>query len=87
MCTAADAMMAAGAKSVLALVSHCVMSADAPVKIDKSQLEEIVFTNSIPYRNPIPCRKLKQLSVANMFAETIYRVYCNESISTQYLIK
>lgn len=86
-CTAANAMMEAGAKSVRALCSHCVMSDDAPTKVDNSQLEEIVFTNTIPYHNPLPCRKLKQLSVAKMFAETIYRVYCNESISTQYLIK
>ncbi len=86
-CAAADAMVAAGAKSVRALVSHCVMSADAPVKVDNSKLEEIVFTNSIPYRNPVPCRKLKQLSIAVMFAETIHRVTCNESISTQYIIK
>ena len=86
-CTAADAMKAAGATTVRALVSHCVMSADAPVKVNNSQLEEIVFTNSIPYRNAVPCTKLKQLSVASMFAETIYRVYCNESISSQYLIK
>lgn len=86
-CTAADAMMDAGAKSVRALVSHCVMSGPAPERIDASKLDEIVFTNSIPYRNPVPCKKLKQISIAQMFAETIQRVYNNESISTQYLIK
>jgi ribose-phosphate pyrophosphokinase len=80
-------MMEAGAKSVRALASHCVMSGDAPVRVDNSCLEEIVFTNSIPYRNPVPCKKLKQLSVAQMFAETIRRVISNESISSQYLIK
>ena len=86
-CKAGDVMMEAGAKSVRALASHCVMSGDAPVRVDNSCLEEIVFTNSIPYRNPIPCKKLKQLSVAQMFAETIRRVISNESISSQYLIK
>ena len=86
-CKAGDVMMEAGAKSVRALASHCVMSGDAPVRVDNSQLEEIVFTNSIPYRNPIPCKKLKQVSVAQMFAETIRRVISNESISSQYLIK
>ena len=40
-----------------------------------------------PYRNPIPCKKLKQISIAQMFAETIRRVISNESISSQYLIK
>ena len=86
-CKAGDVMMEAGAKSVRALASHCVMSGDAPVRVDNSQLEEIIFTNSIPYRNSIPCKKLKQLSVAQMFAETIRRVISNESISSQYLIK
>ena len=86
-CKAGDAMMEAGAKSVRALASHCVMSGDAPVRVDNSCLEEIVFTNSIPYRNSVPCKKLKQLSVAQMFAETIRRVISNESISSQYLIK
>ena len=86
-CKAGDAMMEAGAKSVRAIASHCVMSGDAPVRVDNSCLEEIVFTNSIPYRNPIPCKKLKQVSIAQMFAETIRRVISNESISSQYLIK
>lgn len=86
-CKAADEMKQAGATSVRALASHCVMSGDAPIRVDSSELEEIVFTNSIPYRNNIPCRKLKQISIAKMFAETINRVINNESISSQYLIK
>lgn len=86
-CTAANAMIDAGAKSVRALCSHCVMSGDAPKKVDASKLEEIVFTNSIPYQNPIPCKKLKQISIAQMFAETIRRAYQNESISSTYVIK
>lgn len=86
-CKAGDVMMEAGAKSVRAIASHCVMSGDAPVRVDNSQLEEIVFTNSIPYRNPIPCKKLKQVSIAQMFAETIRRIIENESISSQYIIK
>ena len=86
-CKAGDVMKEAGAKSVRAIASHCVMSGDAPVRVDNSSLEEIVFTNSIPYRNNIPCKKLKQLSIAQMFAETIRRVIKNESISSQYVIK
>ncbi|MBO5932630.1 MAG: ribose-phosphate pyrophosphokinase [Bacteroidaceae bacterium] len=86
-CKAADVMKEAGAKSVRAIASHCVMSGNAPIRVDESQLEEIVFTNSIPYKNPIPCKKLKQISVAEMFAETINRVITNESISSQYVIK
>jgi len=81
---AADIMKEAGALSVRACASHCVMSGPATERVNASALEEIVFTDSIPY-----CKdssKVKQLSVADMFAETIRRVVSNESISSQYLV-
>ena len=81
---AADIMKQAGAKSVRACASHCVMSGPASERVQNSALEEIVFTDSIPYSNR--CAKVKQLSVADMFAETIRRVVDNESISSQYLV-
>lgn len=81
---AADIMKAAGAKSVRACASHCVMSGPASERVQDSALEEIVFTDSIPYSNR--CAKVKQLSVADMFAETIRRVVNNQSISSQYLV-
>ena len=81
---AADLMMASGAKSVRACASHCVMSGPASDRVQESSLEEIVFTDSIPYTNR--CSKVKQLSVADLFAETIQRVVNNESISSQYLV-
>ena len=82
--TAADMMKQAGARSVRACASHCVMSGPASERVQNSALEEIVFTDSIPYAQR--CAKVKQLSVADMFAETIQRVLSNESISDQYLI-
>ena len=81
---AADIMKAAGATSVRACASHCVMSGKANENVQNSALEEIVFTDSIPYSNR--CPKVKQISVADMFAETIRRVVNNQSISSQYLI-
>ena len=81
---AADVMKAAGAKSVRACASHCVMSGPASDRVQESALEEIVFTDSIPYTNR--SSKVKQLSVAGIFAETIRRVVNNESISSQYLV-
>ena len=81
---AADIMKQAGAKSVRACASHCVMSGPASERVQNSALEEIVFTDSIPYS--LRCAKVKQLSVADMFAETITRVVNNESISDQYLV-
>ena len=81
---AADVMKNAGAISVRALASHAVMSGPATERVQTSSIEEIVFTDSIPYTQR--CSKIKQLSVADMFAETIRRVINNESISSQYLI-
>ena len=81
---AADIMKEAGATSVRAIASHCVMSGPASERVQNSQLEELVFTDSIPYSNR--CAKVKQLSIADMFAETIRRVMTNESISSQYLL-
>ncbi len=81
---AADLMMASGARSVRACASHCVMSGPASDRVQESALEEIVFTDSIPYTQR--CAKVKQISVAEMFAETIRRVIENESISDQYLV-
>ncbi len=81
---AADLMMEGGARSVRAVASHCIMSGPADRRVEASSLDEIVFTDSIPYHGT--CAKVKQLSVAPMFAETIRRVMENESISSQYLI-
>jgi ribose-phosphate pyrophosphokinase len=81
---AADIMKEAGAKTVRALASHCVMSGPASDRVQNSALEEIIFTESIPYTNR--CSKVKQISIAEMFAETIRRVEDNQSISSQYLV-
>lgn len=81
---AADLMIASGARSVRACVSHGVMSGPASDRVQNSALTEMVFTDSIPYT--ARCAKVKQLTVANIFAETICRVENNQSISSQYLI-
>ena len=81
---AADLMKAAGAKTVRACASHCVMSGPASDRVQESALEEIVFTDSIPYTQR--CAKVKQLSVADMFAEAIRRVIDNKSISDLYIV-
>ena len=81
---AANLMKEKGANSVRAIASHCVMSGPASERIQDSVIEEMVFTDSIPYS--IRCAKVKQLTIAGMFAETIRRVENNESISDQYLV-
>ncbi len=81
---AADLMLSAGAASVRAIASHAVMSDPASSRVDLSSLTEIIFTDSIPYSKK--CEKVKIVSVADMFADAIRRVYNNESISSLYLI-
>ena len=81
---AANIMIEAGAKSVRACASQCVMSGPATERVQNSALDEIVFTDSIPYTQR--CAKIKQLSVADLFAETIRRIVNNASISSQYLV-
>ncbi len=81
---AAQLMIDNGANSVRAMASHCIMSGPADERVANSPLQEIIFTDSIPYRGT--CSKVKQLSVSEVFAETIRRVENNESISSQYLI-
>ena len=81
---AANLMKEKGANSVRAIASHCVMSGPASERIQDSVIEEMVFTDSIPYSNR--CAKVKQLTIAGMFAETIRPVENNESISDQYLV-
>lgn len=81
---AANLIKENGAHSVRAIATHCVMSGPASERVQDSALEELVFTDSIPYSNR--CAKVKQISIADILAETIRRVESNESISSQYLI-
>ena len=81
---AAQLLKDQGANSVRAFASHCVMSGPASDRVQESALEEIVFTDSIPYTQR--CAKIKQLSVADMFAEAIRRVIDNKSISDLYIV-
>ena len=81
---AANLMMEKGAASVRAVATHCIMSGPASERVQDSALEELVFTDSIPYSNR--CAKVKQISIADILAETIRRVENDESISSQYLI-
>lgn len=85
LCKAADLMMENGANSVRAIVSHGIMSGSASERIMNSALSEIAFTDSIPF-DTSRCPKVKILSIADMFADTIQRVQSHKSISEQYLM-
>lgn len=82
---ACDLILTFGAKSVRALASHAVMSDPATDRVKSSGLEEIIFTDSIPYMREN--EKATILPVAKLFADTIRRIHNNQSISSQYLFK
>ncbi len=77
---AADEMKKAGALSVRAVASHCIMSGPASERVEKSSLEEMLFSDSIPYNGS--CPKVKQISCAQMFAKAIEGIEKNKSLST-----
>ena len=81
---AAELMLQEGANSVRAVASHAVMSDPASMRVDQSGLTEIIFTDSIPYSQK--SEKVKIISVADMFANSIERVCNNQSISSLYII-
>ena len=81
---ASDLMMSRGALSVQAICTHALLSGDAEKKIDNSSLKELVVTDSIPRKTEN--KKINILSCAELFAEVMYNVHHNKSISTKYLM-
>ncbi len=86
LCSAAGALKKRGAKSVVAYCVHPVLSGPAIDNINKSKLDELVVTDTIPLsRAAEECDKIRQLSVAQMLAETIRRMAQGESVSSMYI--
>jgi len=83
---AVDALKEAGAAKVVAYVTHPVLSGPAVERIEKSQLDELVVTDTIPLRpDARACRKIRQLSVAGLLGESIRRISGEESVSSLYV--
>jgi ribose-phosphate pyrophosphokinase len=82
---AAEALMKQGAKSVRASATHPVLSGPAIERIEKSELLEVIVTNSIPLRDDIPTTKIKQLSVASLLAKAIQSIHEDGSVSTLFV--
>jgi ribose-phosphate pyrophosphokinase len=80
----ANAIKAAGADKILAACSHGVLSGDAIEKIEKSALEELIITDSIPLGTK-KSNKIIVLSVAKLLAEAIKRIHNDESISALFV--
>ena len=86
LCQAAKALKAQGAERVVAYCTHPVLSGDAIKNIADSQLDELVVTDSIPLRpDAQACPRIRQLSIAEMLAEAIRRISCEESLSSMFM--
>lgn len=85
---AATMMMEQGALSVRAMCTHAVLSGDAYERIQASDLVELIVTDTIPVtaEKLLATPKIKQLSVAQLFADVIQRVRHHESISSHFII-
>lgn len=83
MCKAAEVLKKHGARSVMALGTHPVLSGPAIERIESSVLDEIVMTNTIPLTQK--CSKIKILSVAPLFAEVIRRINNDESVNSLFI--
>ena len=82
---AAEVLKERGAKSVYAYCTHPVFSGPAVERIAASQIDEVVITNTIPLSQAaMGCAKIRQLSVAFLFAETIRRISDGESVTSLF---
>ena len=81
---AADLMKERGAVSVRAICTHALLSGNAYEKIESSQLEELIVTDSIPPKVSHP--KVKVLTCAPLFAEVMKNVHYNQSISSKFVM-
>tara|TARA_B100000795_G_scaffold217661_1_gene171651 strand:- start:1329 stop:1883 length:555 start_codon:yes stop_codon:yes gene_type:complete len=81
---AADLMIERGALSVRAICTHAILSGNAYDNIEKSQLRELIVTDSIPLINS--SSKIKVLSCADLFADVMKKVHNNESISSNFIM-
>ena len=86
LCAAANALKERGALKVAAYCTHPVLSGAAIDNVTRSQLDELVVTDTIRLSDAAKaCPKIRQLSVAELLAETIRRVAFGESVSSLYV--
>jgi ribose-phosphate pyrophosphokinase len=85
LCKAATALKEHGAKKVIAYCTHPVLSGDAVARIASSEIDEMVVTDTIPLTDEaVACAKIRQLSCAQLLAETMTRVSNEESVSSLF---
>jgi len=85
LCTAAQALKEEGAIKVVSYITHAVFSGNAIERIDDSELDEMIVSDTIPLSEAgMSCGKIKQLSLDRLLAEAIRRVSNEESISAMF---
>ena len=84
MAKASDLMKKSGANSVRAICTHAILSGNAYDNIKKSCIEELVVTDSLPLKQT--SKKIKILSIAKLFADTIRNINSDKSISSQFIV-
>ena len=85
LCKAADALKKDGAKKVIAYSTHAVLSGKAIDNINNSKLDELIVSDTIPLSNQaLSCKRIRQLSMAPILAESVRRVSNEESISALF---
>jgi ribose-phosphate pyrophosphokinase len=86
LCHAASALKGKGAKVVVAYITHAVLSGPAVSRIGESEIDELVVTDTIPLSESAEaCDKIRQLSTAELLAETMRRISDEESVSSLYV--
>nr|WP_096087559.1 ribose-phosphate pyrophosphokinase [Agaribacterium haliotis] len=85
LCNAASALKEHGAKKVIAYATHAVLSGPAVERLNKSELDELVVTDSIPLVGDAKkCKVIRQLTLADMLAEAMRRISNEESLSAMF---
>ena len=82
---AAEVLRKAGARTIIAAATHPVFSGDALEKLEASPIEEVIVTNSIPFRDGERCNKIVVLDVSPLLGEAIRRIHTGESISILFM--
>ena len=86
LCEAARALKEEGAQSVVAYCTHPVLSGEAVKHIENSALDKLVVTDTIPLRDDAKaCKRIQQLSVASLLAETMLRISNEDSVSSLFM--
>ena len=86
LCEAASSLKQAGAVQVKACCTHPVLSGQALQRISESELDEVVVTNSIPLSEEAKrCKKIRQISISGLLAESIRRIATGDSVSSLFV--